>query len=312
MSWSAVRYVYSLPAVAPNGERITSTEMGVLAAIANRVNHESLDCFPSVDLIAADSKASIPVVNRVLVRLKAKGLLHIKACYRKDGGRTSNRYSLPGFTGDNFELAPIKTEEKPAIVMDTPSITSRSNNREELTTKLIAKTNLSFAAPAEQVADPPSKKTANKHFREDDPLTPDYRRVRDHIVTEFPNLPKLMFIKLSEHIVGAVKAFGADELLAWHKAAVANNGGGYVRIEWAHEKLPAWRKQPEGGRYVKQRDAAVTGVVAATKKYGDNETYRRMAADWEAGNKLYEERVRNAVYPEWTAQYTPEPRRSDP
>lgn len=255
MSWSAIRYVFSLPSVAPNGERITSTEIAVLAAIANRINHETRTCFPSVETISLESKASVPVVNRTLSSLKTKGLLLIDARYRKDGGRTSSRYRLAGFTGSNVATPSITSINDDGNPIDggidfvdqdqesdsPPSITLRMDNREVLTAKLTDHITERVGDAATPPAPARTKTTASKspQTAEDVALTAACNQVYDAITSDHV-LTKGECIQLRSNLKPFVMRYGADDVIAWHRAACRAKDGNYVPISYASRGINGW------------------------------------------------------------------------
>jgi hypothetical protein len=94
----------------------SGSRKAVLMALANAANHQTGNCYPSIEMIATETELSEPTVKRSLTDLEAQGLIARKRHRRGDGtlsrysywfphqgsqrpGQGSSR-SLPGITGD--------------------------------------------------------------------------------------------------------------------------------------------------------------------------------------------------------------------
>ncbi|WP_082824189.1 MULTISPECIES: helix-turn-helix domain-containing protein [Betaproteobacteria] len=103
-------------------QRLPPNSKLILMALADAAD-EVGQCWPRVRLIAEKCCTSERTVQRVLKELEAAGFLHIERNYRKDGGQSSNVYSL--------SLAPPSDKSSPPSdrlapgggTGDTPGVT---------------------------------------------------------------------------------------------------------------------------------------------------------------------------------------------
>lgn len=75
------------------------TRKAVLLALANRANHDTGRCDPSVTRIAKEIEASPSTVKKALKELAEMGLIEIVRRKREDGSDRSNAYRFPAAGG---------------------------------------------------------------------------------------------------------------------------------------------------------------------------------------------------------------------
>lgn len=96
MSWEATKFVADLTAT-PKGQCLTLAEKFMLLLLANHHNFKKNCAWPSVNTLATQALCSRRYAQEILLSLKEKGAIKIKARERKNGSQTSNAYQICGF-----------------------------------------------------------------------------------------------------------------------------------------------------------------------------------------------------------------------
>ena len=79
-------------------ENITSSEKFVLLVLANRVNQETGQCFPSLNTIARETCLTQRGVQKIIKSLEQKNLITVERSKQANGKNAPNQYAL------NFEF----------------------------------------------------------------------------------------------------------------------------------------------------------------------------------------------------------------
>ena len=102
---------------------LTRTELILFFVLLQYAHTGSYKCFPSIKRLAAEAIMSVSTVKRALKSLTEKELLTVTPQKRKDGGKTTNLYTLqmdPKFWGIEEEPAK-KTSDSKTIISATTS-----------------------------------------------------------------------------------------------------------------------------------------------------------------------------------------------
>jgi helix-turn-helix protein len=87
---------FQLMAWAAEQQTGSPTEKAVLLALANRANHDTGKCCPSVERIARETEFGTTAVKRALKSLCDKGIVSRRKTKRNDGTFGANYYAFPG------------------------------------------------------------------------------------------------------------------------------------------------------------------------------------------------------------------------
>jgi hypothetical protein len=94
------------------------TRKAVLVALANRTNHDTGLCCPSLDRVAEETELSRSTVIRAIADLEAAGLIQKTRRARENGSDTTNEYRLsltpPGYQADTppgVTVTPLEPKE---------------------------------------------------------------------------------------------------------------------------------------------------------------------------------------------------------
>lgn len=112
--------------------RLTCADIAILAALGWRADHLG-QCFPSFDKLAEDSKVSRSSVARRLKLLVSLGYLTVRRRTKKDGGLTSNMYSIIATPGSDWHggSATVTPPQCQGDTLTIPNELSPKNKEQE-------------------------------------------------------------------------------------------------------------------------------------------------------------------------------------
>src|SRR5215471_7709569 len=109
--------------VAAYGPQIGAYGIAVYVALATHASHDTQACWPSIQLLARETRLSRTTVKTTLRRLEALGLVHTQARRDGEGDPTSNLYTL---TDPTVRMLPSQdSQEEGGSSHDLPSVTTR-------------------------------------------------------------------------------------------------------------------------------------------------------------------------------------------
>jgi DNA-binding MarR family transcriptional regulator len=109
--------------VAAYGPQIGAYGIAVYVALATHASHDTQTCFPSIKLLARETRLSRTTVKTTLRRLEALGLVTIQARRDGEGDPTSNLYTL---TDPTVRMLPNPdNQEEGGSPHDLPPVATR-------------------------------------------------------------------------------------------------------------------------------------------------------------------------------------------
>lgn len=283
-------------------QRIKSGPKLTLICIASFADDDGVS-FPSQETLAAmisddtDTDARRTVIRHIQY-LSEKGLLSVSKTRTGDGQYERNEYQLQApiarlsYGKPSDKMSPGKPATMRQIVTRPSDILCKNQVTNCHINQSVESVIVNTTPPKGGVADaasPPApaarKPAASKPAQTtaDVALQAECNRVYDAIVSEHA-LTKGDCIQLRSNLKPFVQKYGADDVLAWHRAACRAKDGNYVPISFASRGINGWlaagrpdvEPDPFRRNSTNGRNAAPSAVVSASKKYGDNEHYARL------------------------------------
>lgn len=293
MSYLATAYVRRLTTT-PTGRKLTKLEKLLLFSLAEAYNDKTGAPWPSIQTLAEECLASKQGIRDAIKGLAADGVLHVERRQREDGEWLSNKYHFTFIEqfGPKFDHL-VKSVDHLVKPLDYPLVNSVDhvvNSHETLTViEPVKVEKVNEPVRVGDAASPPAparaKAAASKPVKttEDVALAAECNRVYDAITADHV-LSRGDCIQLRQAIKPFVERYGADDLIGWHRAACKAKDGNYVPLSYASRGINGWlaagRPDTEPNPFQRGgtngRNAAPSAVVAASKKYGDNEHYAQL------------------------------------